>query len=107
LALEGWAIWKRWEHAFKFCKTDMDTHPALPEDAVRHGEIEALLADRLKTDPSKSLVRAAKFLALQQSEVGSGVLVDLLVKWSEPSDTLNDRIWADSLDASTRSTVSE
>jgi hypothetical protein len=78
----------------------MDSHPALPEDAVRHREIEALVADHLKTDPSKSTVRAAKFLALRQAEVGSGVLADLLVKWSEPSDTLNDRIWADQRDAS-------
>ena len=100
LALEDWAIWKRWEHAFKSGNTGMDTHPALPEDEVRHREIEALLAERLKTDSSKSTVRAAKFLALRQSEVGSGVLVDLLVKWSEQSDTLNDQIWADPLDAS-------
>jgi hypothetical protein len=100
LALEDWAIWKRWEHAFKSGNTVMDTHPALTEDAVRHSEIEALVADRLKTDPTKSIVRAAKFLALRQAEVGSGVLVDLLVKWSDPSDTVNDQIWADPLDVS-------
>jgi hypothetical protein len=100
LALEDWAIWKRWEHAFKSGKTVMDTHPALPEDAVRHSEIEALLADGLKTDPTKSIVRAARFLALRQAEVGSGILAELLVKWSEPSGTLNDQIWADPFDVS-------
>jgi hypothetical protein len=94
LALEDWAIWKRWEHAFKSGETGMDTHPALPEDAGRHREIEALVAGSLKTDPSRSIVRAARFLAARNAEVGSGVLADLLVKWSEP-DTLNDRIWAD------------
>jgi len=100
LALEDWAIWKRWEHAFKSGKTGMDIHPALPEDAVRHGEIESLVADHLKTDPSKSIDRAASFLALRQAEIGAGVLADLLVKWSEPSDTHNDQIWADPLDVS-------
>jgi len=72
----------------------------LPEDAVRHGEIESLVADHLKTDPSKSIDRAASFLALRQAEIGAGVLADLLVKWSEPSDTHNDQIWADPLDVS-------
>lgn len=100
LALEDWAIWKRWEHAFKSGKKVMDTHPALPEDAVRHSAIKTLVADRLKTDPSKSIDRAARFLALRQAEVGSGVLTVLLVKWSEPTDALNDQIWADPLDAS-------
>ena len=100
LALEDWAIWKRWECAFRSGSTGADTHPALPEDAVRHREIEALVADSLKTDPIRSIVRSAKFLAARKAEVGSGVLVDLLVKWSEPSGTHNDQIWADSLDVS-------
>jgi len=88
------------EHAFNSGKIGMDTHPALPKDTVRHREIEALLADHLKTDPSKRMVRAARFLLLREAEIGSGVLADLLVKWSEPSDALTDRIWADSLEES-------
>ncbi|HEY3703929.1 MAG TPA: hypothetical protein VGL22_02640 [Terracidiphilus sp.] len=90
LALEDWAVWKRSEHAFNSGKTGMDAHPALPEDAGRHGEIEPVLADHLKTDPSKSIVRTAKFLAVRQAEAVPRVLPDFLVKWSEPSDTLND-----------------
>ena len=61
------------KHAFKSGKAGMDTHSALPEDAVRHREIEALLGDYLKTDPSKIFVRAASFLALRHAEIGSGM----------------------------------
>jgi hypothetical protein len=36
LALEDWAIWCRWEKAFKQGQVSLDTHPALPDDANRH-----------------------------------------------------------------------
>ena len=48
LALEDWAIWRRWERAFANGLTSAATHPALPEDAVRHAEIQSLLADSLR-----------------------------------------------------------
>lgn len=50
LALEDWAIWERWDRAFKAGQTSEKTHPALPEDAARHAEIKSLVADYLKTD---------------------------------------------------------
>ena len=49
LALEDWAIWQRWERAFKAGQTSEKTHSSLPEDAVRHTEFESLVADHLKT----------------------------------------------------------
>src|SRR5262245_24497201 len=36
LALEDWAIWKRWEAAFYAGRATYETHPALPEDRTRH-----------------------------------------------------------------------
>ena len=98
LALEDWAIWTRWDHAFKAGQTSEKTHPALPEDAVRHAEIQSLVADHLKTDPVSSIVRTAKFLILQPAEIRAGILIDLLVRWSEPEEASNDRIWADPQD---------
>ena len=47
LAREHWAIWERWEAAFYAKKTDLDTHPALPEDRARHEELAAVLKARL------------------------------------------------------------
>lgn len=95
LALEDWSIWRRWELSFQTGKTTVDTHPALPEDAVRHREIELLLADRLKTDPSIAIVRSGKFISQRRTQI-RGVLADFLVKWSNPSEALDDRIWLDS-----------
>ncbi len=98
LALEDWAIWTRWDHAFKAGQTSQKIHPALPEDAVRHAEIKSLLADHLKTDPVLCIVRTAKFLILRPGELRAGALIDLLVRWLAPGEASNDRIWADPQD---------
>lgn len=47
LALEDWAIWRRWEEAFHAGQTTSDTHPALPADRARHDELTAVLTERL------------------------------------------------------------
>ena len=36
LALEDWAIWKRWERAFNAGEVNHDSHPALPAERDRH-----------------------------------------------------------------------
>ncbi len=51
LALEDWAIWKRWEAAFAAGTTTQATHPTLPEDHARHDEIEQLLLPKLVINP--------------------------------------------------------
>src|SRR5437016_512555 len=55
LALEDWAIWKRWDHAFAAGQTTIETHPALPEERARHNELEIILSSRLTVDSEKSL----------------------------------------------------
>jgi hypothetical protein len=91
LALEDWATWTRWEGAFKAGKTTRTTHPALPDDAARHTQIQELLTEHLKTDPERSVIRSAKFL-----RVPSGDRADrLAVRWSEPTESFEDRIWAE------------
>lgn len=47
LALEDWAIWRRWETAFYQRPATAVTHPALPEDRQRHDELKQLLEERL------------------------------------------------------------
>ncbi len=47
LALEDWAIWRRWRSAFDEGRTSLDTHPALDEDRARHETIAPLFAQRL------------------------------------------------------------
>ena len=94
LALEDWAIWIRWEKAFKAGQTTVETHPALPGETARHIEIKRVLADQLKTDPESSIACSAKFLILNPPEERNGFMINLRVQWSEPSGKLDESIWA-------------
>jgi hypothetical protein len=61
LALEDWAIWKRWEAAYLAGRTTSETHPALPEEEPRHKELQALLVDRLRVDSSTAVHAKGNF----------------------------------------------
>ena len=55
LALEDWAIWKRWEAAYAAGLTTTETHPALPADRPRHEELQAILSERLRVEPTTAV----------------------------------------------------
>jgi hypothetical protein len=74
LAMEDWAIWLRWEASFKAGNTSADTHPALPEDALRHAEITDLLAGKLCVSTQAVIDTKAAFLYGK----------DTFVKWTLP-----------------------
>lgn len=61
LALEDWAIWRRWETAFHQGNATRETHPALPEDRLRHDQLQHLLASRLVIDPALAVRKKATF----------------------------------------------
>lgn len=84
LAMEAWAIWKRWEMAYHTGKTTLATHPSLPEDAQRSRELEGLLEKVLVTDSRKSLTLVGRFEACGSDALPKGVLRPLQVKWTEP-----------------------
>ena len=73
LALEDWAIWLRWDAAYKRGDTPHETHPALPADRDRHDELEQLLNGRLVIDPSDFVLVTAEFRNVQS---------ELQVRWS-------------------------
>jgi hypothetical protein len=50
LALEAWAIWRRWETALHQGRTTPQTHPALPDERSRRDELEEILDRELKID---------------------------------------------------------
>lgn len=72
LAMEDWAIWLRWEAAFDAGQTSIETHPALPEDTLRHAEITALLAGKLCINADEAIEAKATFLYGK----------DMFVKWN-------------------------
>jgi hypothetical protein len=51
LVLEDWAIWLRWDAAFKQGRVGQHTHPALPADRERQDALKLLVGDRLMSDP--------------------------------------------------------
>jgi hypothetical protein len=83
LAMEGWAIWKRWEHAFYAGKTTIATHPALPEDAAWHKELKQALDGKLQSSPD-AIIRLGKFIAVENTKLQKGRIRPLQVQWSDP-----------------------
>jgi hypothetical protein len=51
LAVEDWAIWKRFDDARAAGRATIADHPALPADRARHDELERLLDGRLDVPP--------------------------------------------------------
>lgn len=81
--MEDWAIWKRWELAYHAGKTDLSTHPALPDESERHKELESILEKVLVIDPAKAVTRIGLFEAMGGETLPKGVIRPLQVKWTE------------------------
>ena len=73
LALEDWAIWLRWDSAFKHGETPHDTHPDLPVERDHHCELARLLDINLVIDSHNFLLATAEFRDLHST---------LQVRWS-------------------------
>ena len=61
LAMEDWAIWRRYETAFANGEVAAEHHPALPEERSRHLELEGLLQGRLVVDSKRAFRKKAEF----------------------------------------------
>ena len=86
LAMEDWAIWCRWEHAFRSGEATQATHPALPEERVRHEELSAVLTPRLQVDPKRAVRVRGRFEVRTPAQPGITSTAELVVVWS-PHDT--------------------
>jgi hypothetical protein len=60
-----------------------ESHPALPQDASRHKELERILDKTLLTDPRKAFTRVGRFEPLGKQSLPEGVLRALQVQWTE------------------------
>ena len=83
LAKEDWAIWKRWEAAFRSGKTTIESHPALPQDRPRHEEIRAILDSALTTNTAVCVTQRGLFERLGSEEYPKGVIRRLQVRWAD------------------------
>ena len=82
LAMEDWEIWCRWEVAFHTGKAKSESHPALPQDAVRHEELKHILDRALQSSP-KAIIQTGKFSVLGESKMPRGAR-KLQMKWANP-----------------------
>jgi hypothetical protein len=69
LAVEAWAIWRKWELAYHSGKVKSESHPALRADTTKYRRISRKLDARLKTDPAKSISRKGNFKAIGNPNV--------------------------------------
>jgi hypothetical protein len=83
LAKEDWAIWKKWRSAFDSGKATRESHPALPQDRVRHEEIRAILDSALTTDTAVCAVRHGSFERRGSGEYPKGSMRPLQVRWTD------------------------
>ena len=61
LAMEAWAIWRRYETALHKNKVTSEHHPALPHERDRRLELEAVLKGKLEIDPACAVRKKAVF----------------------------------------------
>ena len=94
LAMEDWVIWERWNRAFRAGEVAEEFHPALPADHDRHMHLQSLLRERIKTDNERCVIRVGAFASASTAAPTKGILVNLVVRWSEPDGGSNS-IWAD------------
>jgi hypothetical protein len=83
LAMEDWAIWRRWELAFHAGTAGAETHPALPHEAERHAELKQILDKALVTNQTKAFTRRGQFHVLGNANLPKGIVRPLQVKWTQ------------------------
>jgi hypothetical protein len=81
LAMEDWAIWRRWESAFHSVQTDLKTHPALPADRARHDELATILKPRLEIDAERAIRVRGRFDIHQSPESCGSSTGVWIVRW--------------------------
>jgi hypothetical protein len=82
LAVESWAIWRRWETAFHEGRATKETHPSLPDDRRRSDELTGILELRLKIDESNQVRATGEFKVLDDPEWNHRGFAPLQVKWT-------------------------
>ena len=88
LALEDWAIWQRFERAYRAGEAEAPEAEkdwgALPEDQARCREIRPVLQQALAIDPEKRMIARAEFRVREPIPVDLplGVMRPLEVRWT-------------------------
>lgn len=88
VALEDWAIWRRFERAHHSGEVrwsgDEREWGALPEDRARHDQLRPALDRALTVDPARRFVARGEFQAQRPApaDIPPGVMRQLEVRWT-------------------------
>ena len=85
LALEDWAIWRRWEEEYYAGRAELTGHPALPPDRTRHEELAPVIALALDLNPLRCWVAIGEFRTRNGVRGGPGIptsRAELEVRWT-------------------------
>ncbi|ANM30464.1 hypothetical protein ABI59_14130 [Acidobacteria bacterium Mor1] len=82
LALEAWAIWRRWETAFHQGVATLDSHPALPEERARAAELKLLLEPHLAICREAARCATGEFFPRDDPDWSGRGQVPLAVRWT-------------------------
>ena len=86
LLLEDWAIWQRWETAFRKGAASHDTRPALPSDRRRHEEVVMRIVELEKSDSSWPVRVSGTFRLLPKRVASEDAARSFEVQWGEVKD---------------------
>jgi hypothetical protein len=81
LAMESWAIWRKYERALHRGETTQEHHPALPADRNRYDILEHLLKNELSTSGIKPIVVHGEFDVINDANYDGIGLRPMQVKW--------------------------
>jgi hypothetical protein len=71
LLMESKQIWQRWQEAYETGATTLDSHPALPEDATRRKELDAIIEPKIAIDPTTAIRLRGSFEADDRAKLSS------------------------------------
>jgi len=71
LLMESKQIWQRWQEAYEAGSTNLDSHPALPEDAKRSKELVEILEPKIKIDAITAIRLKGSFEADARTKLTS------------------------------------
>lgn len=89
LAMEQWAIWRKWESEFHEGRVAESTHSGLAGQSSRYAELELMIKAGLTGHPRWKAV--ARFRARpEQAKRPDGVLSELEVEWTNVQQYRNN-----------------
>ena len=81
-ALEDWAIFRRWEAAYRSGAASAESRPALPSDQARYSELAQVLRPVLDKPSPHAILARPEFRPQPGARPAEGELLPFEVRWT-------------------------